>query len=122
MSWSAAIRVDGEGPSPCGVCGHQDACHIPKVVEPIRSLLTSVDVGCEGHMAIGHADLTCDSFVAKDAAVEEPTTDSLGDTAGTGEDAGSECEPPSEFVDQGTEPTDEGASGGCEPLSDGGAE
>ena len=114
MSWSATIRVDGEGSSPCGVCRHQDTCHIPKVVGPIRSLLTSVDVGCEGHMAIGHADLTCDSFGAKDAAVEEPTTDSPGDTASDGSD--------DDMARVGGDDVAGDAGGGCEPDSDGGAD
>lgn len=73
MTWSARItRPDGTNPtqegatapdySACQSCSHIGACNITKVGNNVASILTSVDVGCDGHMAGGEALLKCSGY------------------------------------------------------------
>lgn len=90
MTWSARItRPDGTNPtqeggtapdySACQSCKHGQydhptegqfhkqiqPCYLPKVASNVGSLLTSVDVGADGHMAGGEALLKCSGYEPK---------------------------------------------------------
>lgn len=90
MTWSARItRPDGTNPtqegatnpdySACQTCKHGNAlvetghpwnkqinpCNISKVAHTIGPILTSVDIGADGHMAGGEALLKCSGYEPK---------------------------------------------------------
>ena len=84
MTWSARVTMpDGTVPegtwSACQACKHGQydfvtpkkeltqivPCFVPKVAQNIGSLLTAVDVGADGHMASGNAELRCNGFEQK---------------------------------------------------------
>lgn len=83
MTWSARITKadgttgdDGKGGQfyqACQGCKHGQVdaekrtvpCYLPKVSGVVGSLLTSVDVDANGHMASGSADLKCNGFEPK---------------------------------------------------------
>lgn len=78
MTWSARItKVDGSVPegkhNACEVCLHAQKnkalpervwrpCNIPSIGNQLGGLLTSIDVGADGHMAGGNALLQCQGF------------------------------------------------------------
>ena len=74
MTWSARItRPDGTNPvregatapdyAACQSCKHvQGQCNIAKIAHTIAPVLTSVDVGNDGHMASGEALLKCNGY------------------------------------------------------------
>jgi hypothetical protein len=77
MTWSARItRPDGTNPTKPGVlapdyfacqsCQHIEACQVAKIAHNVASILTSVDVGCDGHTASGEALLKCYGYEAKE--------------------------------------------------------
>jgi hypothetical protein len=41
-------------------------CYLPKVANSIGNILTSVDVGADGHMASGEALLKCNGYEPKE--------------------------------------------------------
>ncbi len=87
MSWTALER-DGNGNAiTCSCdCKHAETCHIPKITGNIASLMSSVDVGTDGHMAVGTAHMHCNGF----ERVEAGETEAAG-AAGT--DSGPEDAP-----------------------------
>lgn len=73
MTWSVNVR-DAGGKLPegtlqnaCEKCKHDQFCNVRRVAWPIGNVLTSVDVGGNGHMASGTAVLQCYGFEPKDA-------------------------------------------------------
>ena len=89
MTWSARItRADGTNPTQegangpdyqaCQSCRHGQndfetgrqpwpkirPCNIPNVTSGLGSILTSVDIGSDGHMACGEAILKCNGYEA----------------------------------------------------------
>ncbi len=71
MTWSAVITdKDGnrsqEGFSICYDCKHANgACNVAKIGHVVGTMLTVIDVGSDGHMASGRADLHCNGFECK---------------------------------------------------------
>jgi len=90
MTWSARItRPDGMNPenergvedySACMSCKHGDAlvetghawnkqinpCNVSKVAHTLAPIMTSVDIGADGHMAGGEALLRCSGYEPKE--------------------------------------------------------
>jgi hypothetical protein len=79
MTWSARF-TDSNGNVPegtysaCQNCKHGQTdpnrsyhapCNLPSAGSQLASLLTSIDVGCDGHMAGGSADLKCYGYEPK---------------------------------------------------------
>lgn len=69
MTWSARIE-DAKNPSlegwhVCPKCQHDQTCQIPKLVSSLGSALTSIDTGCDNHMASGTARLMCNGYELK---------------------------------------------------------
>ena len=80
MTWSARIAKEdgtfpvntagGEDYQACQTCKHgqydedtqQTPCRLPALSSCLGSLLTSVDVGSDGHMAPGEAILKCAGY------------------------------------------------------------
>lgn len=85
MTWGAQItKPDGTIPEvegkpqyhACATCLHGKSdfktgspnwptitpCYIPKAANTIGSLLTSLDIGADGHMACGSAKLMCSGY------------------------------------------------------------
>ena len=83
MTWSARIlkadgTVDGNNHHACQTCKHGQhdhetgntttgnprisPCYLPKVANQVGSLMTCVDVGADGHMAGGVAELKSNGF------------------------------------------------------------
>ena len=83
MTWSARItdnagQVKGKDYHACQSCKHGQydhetgntsggstkiqPCFLPKIANNIGSLLTSVDVDANGHMASGSAELRCNGY------------------------------------------------------------
>ena len=86
MTWSAKISAFGvesaPGMSVCPQCLHQSGCQLPKVVEPVGNLLTSVDTRCDGTWANGEAVLLCAGFEAvavTETAGSDPADSAVGD-------------------------------------------
>lgn len=76
MTWSARVsRDDGSFPktindeaadySACMSCKHEGSCYVAKTSDNIAYVLTSVDTGCDGHMASGEALLKCNGYEEK---------------------------------------------------------
>jgi hypothetical protein len=79
MTWSIRItKNDGEldvrNWDVCRICKHEASCYIPKAAHTVGSMLTSIDKGCDGHMAGGLAKLQCAGFeeIEKAEAAESP--------------------------------------------------
>ena len=73
MSWTAAEKDGNGNPINClSDCKHAETCHIPKITGDIASLMSSVDVGTDGHMAVGTAHMHCNGFERVEAAEAEP--------------------------------------------------
>ncbi|WP_214173148.1 hypothetical protein [Geoanaerobacter pelophilus] len=78
MTWSAQVtRPDGTNPTTregsaysdynaCQSCQHTSFCNIGKMAHTIGPILTSVDVGSDGHMASGTALLKCNGYQLKE--------------------------------------------------------
>lgn len=78
MTWSARItRPDGTTPTQegatapdyaaCQSCKHNTgACQVAKIAHNVGPILTSIDVGCDGHMASGEALLKCNGYQPKE--------------------------------------------------------
>lgn len=78
MTWSARItRPDGTNPTmegatapdyaACQSCRYNTgACNISKISHTIAPVLTSVDMGSDGHMASGEALLKCNGYEPKE--------------------------------------------------------
>ncbi len=62
MTWSARITNKGNTVGCLKECMHVQTCQIAKIAHMIGSVLTSVDTGCDGHMASGSANLECFGF------------------------------------------------------------
>ncbi len=64
ITWSVYIKAEGvpEGSVACVVCTHSLCCNITKLGPNMASMLTSVDIGSDGHMASGVAELHCAGF------------------------------------------------------------
>ena len=82
MSWSAYI-VDEKGDTRnCTECKHVEGCQILKVVDGVRTTLTSVDTCCDGHTAHGSARLECNGFECiPEATAPDGDDQRLGRTA-----------------------------------------
>jgi len=61
-TWSARITKDGNQVSCFRECKHASTCKISSIAHTIGPVLTSVDTGCDGHMASGTANLECGGF------------------------------------------------------------
>lgn len=72
MTWGTRIvRADGNTPlgsNACDSCVHgkyvapRAPCNIKHIATSVGYLLTSIDVGMDGHMACGTAELKCNGF------------------------------------------------------------
>ncbi len=79
MTWSARVtRPDGSVPEglycACQACTHNqqnpalpgqaswNPCNVSKMANNVGPILTSIDVGADGHMAGGEALLKCNGF------------------------------------------------------------
>ncbi len=81
MTWSARVlKADGTLPegkdiyTACQACAHSQKnaalperaswcpCNVTKMAGNVGSMLTSIDIGADGHMAGGQADLKCYGF------------------------------------------------------------
>ena len=77
MSWTTASK-DAQGNAiNCAIdCKHGlGCCNIPKISAAIGEIMSSVDVGTDGHMASGTAELHCNGF----ERVENTETESASD-------------------------------------------
>ena len=83
MSWSKQ-HEDSKGNSVNCLtdCKHGDTCHIPKITGDIVSLMSSVDVGTDGHMAVGTAHLRCNGFERVEAGESESASVTPGASGG----------------------------------------
>jgi len=60
--WSACNACKHNKPNPELVNKHHPPCQVAKIASSIGSILTSIDMGADGHMASGSADLKCSGF------------------------------------------------------------
>ena len=83
MSWVTASK-DGHGNAiNCFTdCKHGDTCHIPKIAGDIGAIMSSVDVGTDGHMAIGTAELHCNGFERVEASETESASEEKAQASG----------------------------------------
>lgn len=78
MTWGVLVTNKDGDLNVCRECkhsvppagSHYSPCNIAKMSQTIGSLLTSVDVGADGHMACGTAKLECHGFDRKDPQPE----------------------------------------------------
>lgn len=78
MTWGVIVTNKEGETSVCRECKHSvppagsyhSPCNIIKMAHVLGSLLTSVDVGADGHMASGTAKLECNGFERKDPQPE----------------------------------------------------
>lgn len=80
MTWGVTIVAseDETIAHACSKCKHVTCCYIVKAGPQLGSLLTSIDQGCDGHMAGGEAVLKCHGY--------EPVTET-SEVEGSGEDS-----------------------------------
>ncbi len=97
MTWGVFI-VDGDGQAlDCNNrCKHVAGCQVAKVAFTMGTVLTSVDVCCDGHTASGTGRLECNGFediadTASDSGASEDAVD--GVDPGASEDAASVDDP-----------------------------
>jgi hypothetical protein len=67
MTWGAKVTTAGGKDVQCySDCKHYEGCYVRRASHSVGNVLTSIDVGADGHMASGTAVLQCNGFEAKE--------------------------------------------------------